>query len=447
MPSPDLFPAVAISAVGWGLALLLGWPAARAARLRRFLLDTPTSKTKGVFIGHVEVEGTAETQVPFTSFLAEKPCVHYRWSVGEHWSRVVTETYRDSKGNTRTRTRRESGVRTVASGGETQPFYLKDDTGYLLVRPDGARLETLTIFSQTVSMGHPLYHAKGPADSVAHSDHVRTFTEEAIPLHQPLFVAGTARERHDMVAAEIAESPDAPLYVISVRDERAVAGGYAWAYWLWAVFGALVAGASSFFAVTALLGASGGDPKKDGPWVVAATIGALALYAAYHFAIWAWMAFNSLQRLRQRVRAAAANIDVELKRRHDLFPRLVEVVKGARVHERATMELVATLRRQALASRDAGDVAAVSPAIVAIAEGYPDLRASDAFLELQRTISDTETRIALSREYHNGVVTSFNTRLAVVPDSLVARLAGMTPFALFEAKALEREAQRVGLAG
>ena len=442
MPGSEILPILAIPAIGWGVALLLGWPAARAARLRRFLLDTPTSKTKGVFIGHVEVKGTAETQVPFTSHLAERPCVHYTWSVGEHWSRLVTETYRDSKGNTRTRTRRESGVHIVASGGESQPFYLKDETGHLLVRPEGARLETLTVFRETVPRGHPLYYAKGPRGAVAHSDHLRTFTEEAIPLHHPLFVAGTARERHDMVAAEIAAARDAPIYVISVHGEESVGRGYAWAYWLWAVFGGVIAGASSFAIAHLLRQAYPAEPYL----AAAAVTGGILLYAAYHLAIWAWMAFNSLQRLRQRVRAAAANIDVELKRRHDLFPRLVETVKGARVHERATQELVATLRRQAVARREAGDVAAVSPAIAAIAEGYPDLGASAAFLELQKTISDTETRIALSREYHNGIVASFNARLLVVPDRLVARLAGMRPFALFEAKALERETPRVALA-
>jgi hypothetical protein len=442
MAGSELLPMLAIPAVGWGVALLVGWPAARAARLRRFLKDTPTSKTKGVFIGHVEVQGTAETQVPFTSYLAECPCVHYAWSVGEHWSRLVTETYRDSKGNTQTRTRRESGVAIVASGGETQPFYLQDDTGFLLVRPDGARIEALTTFSETVPCGHPLYYAKGPDGAVANSDHRRTFSETAIPLHQPVFVAGTARERHDVVAPEIAASRDAPIFVISVHGEDSIGRGYAWAYWLWTVFGAFVAAVSSFFATLALAGTR--DPE---PWMSLAGIAAgLGLYALYHLAIWAWMAFNSLQRLRQRVRAAAANIDVELKRRHDLFPRLVEVVKGVRGHERATLELVATLRAQAVARRESGDVAAVSPAVVAIAEAYPELRANTAFLELQRTLSDTETRIALSREYHNGIVAGFNARLLVVPDRLVARLAGMRPFAFFEAKSLEREAPRVALA-
>jgi hypothetical protein len=100
-----------------------------ANRRRRWIDDTPTSKTTGVFIGLVEVQGTAEAEQPLTSHLAGQPCVYYSWSAEESRPRTVTETYTDSQGRTQTRTRRESGWTTVAQGQQETAFYLKDDLG------------------------------------------------------------------------------------------------------------------------------------------------------------------------------------------------------------------------------------------------------------------------------------------------------------------------------
>jgi hypothetical protein len=107
--------------IGAFLGLLTLWGAFRAGRRRRLVENLPTSKTTGVFIGLVELKGTAEAANPLTSFLAEQPCTAYSWSVDEHWSRTVTETYTDGDGKTQTRTRHESGWTTVASGGEMLP--------------------------------------------------------------------------------------------------------------------------------------------------------------------------------------------------------------------------------------------------------------------------------------------------------------------------------------
>ena len=179
-------------------------------------------------IGMVEVKGTAEALRPLVSHLAEQPCVYYSWSVAEHWSRTVTETYRDSDGKTKTRTRHESGWTTVADGGEQSPFYLKDDVGMVQVQPEGAKIEPVTIFSESCGRGDPLYYAKGPAGAVAHSDHRRQFTETAIPIHTPLYVMGQAREaRKDIVAPEIAWDPDCPMFLISSRDEEQISLGFA----------------------------------------------------------------------------------------------------------------------------------------------------------------------------------------------------------------------------
>ena len=129
------------------LLALVGLICAFRSGRRRCLIDNlPTSKTSGVFIGFVELKGTAEVAEPLTSYLAEQRCVHYSWTIEEHWSRTVTETYTDSNGKTQTRTRHESGWTTVGSGGKTIPFYLQDDCGVILVRPSRAKIEPATLF-------------------------------------------------------------------------------------------------------------------------------------------------------------------------------------------------------------------------------------------------------------------------------------------------------------
>ena len=165
--------------LGWLLALLALWGAFRVGRRRRLVENLPTSKTTGVFIGLVELKGTAESANPLTSHLAEQPCVDYRWSVDEESSRTVTTTHTDSDGKSHTETHTESGWTTVASGGESIPFYLQDDCGVILIRPDGAKLEPATLFSETVGWGDPLYYAKGPAGAVSDSDHRRRFVSAA----------------------------------------------------------------------------------------------------------------------------------------------------------------------------------------------------------------------------------------------------------------------------
>src|SRR6266704_2251535 len=108
--------------LGGLLALLCLVVAYRSGKRLRLVENLPTSRTTGVFIGLVELKGTAESAEPLTSYLAAQPCVHYQYRVEEHWSRTVTETYTDSDGKTRTRTRHESGWSTVDDGGETIPF-------------------------------------------------------------------------------------------------------------------------------------------------------------------------------------------------------------------------------------------------------------------------------------------------------------------------------------
>jgi hypothetical protein len=161
------------------------------------------------------------------------------------------------------------------------------------------------------------------------------------------------------------------------------------------------------------------------------------------------MAFNSLVGLRNRVRTAWSLIDVQLKRRHDLIPRLVETVGALRTHEASTQTAVATLRNQLTATPPgvAGpDFSGCAPTLRAIAEAYPNLKSDTAFLRLQKELVETEQRIALARSYFNDIATFFNTRLEIVPDRWIAALGRMQPQALLAAADFERAAVQVKLA-
>ena len=419
--------------LGGVFAFLCVLASLRAGKRRRLVDNLPTSKTTGVFIGLVELKGAAESAQPLQSFLAGQPCVHYSWTVQEHWSRTVIETYTDGDGKTQTRTRYESGWATVANGGEMIPFYLQDDCGVVQVQPVGATIEPVTVFNETCGRGDPLYYDKGPVGSVPDSDHRRQFTETAIPVHQQLYVLGQARERTDVVAAEIAEDKSAPMFLISTRSEEQISSGFGWAFWGWGIFG-MVLCVAGFVGRDA---ASNLDPSARWPVYLLPVFGYLAACALG----WVWMVFNSLIDLRQRVRQGWAQVEVQLKRRFDLIPKLVETVKGLRDHENKLQTELAELRGQMTATPPgvAGpDYHACTQMLIAIKEGYPELTAQESFTRLQQNLIDTEQRIALARGYFNEIATFYNTRLEQVPDRFIAALGHLQPQPLMLADGFER---------
>ena len=403
--------------------------ALNAGRKRRLLDDTPVSKALGVFVGEVELEGVCVRRDPFTSYLAESPCVLYGWSVSEHWRRARQETYTDDKGRTRTRTVIDTGSDVVASGGETGGFYLQDETGYVWVDPEGADLETVKMFDRDVDRDDPLYYGKGPDGSVEGSTGERSFTEHGLPVGTSLFIRGRASERPDIVAAQIKHEAKADMFIITPRKEKDVSEGKATAYILWNLLGAVFA--AGFGAV--ITAARVRDPAPLGLFI------GLGLYLVALGGGWVWMVFNSIVGLRNRVRQAQSLIDVQLKRRADLIPPLVACVQGFRAHEASVQTLVAALRAQAAGGRPA----AVAPMLVAVAEQYPDLRAQASFDELRKNLVETEDRIALARAYYNNIATFYNTRLERVPDRYVAGILNMEPEALFQAEGFERQAQKL----
>ncbi|WP_285594627.1 LemA family protein [Kineosporia sp. NBRC 101731] len=162
---------------------------------------------------------------------------------------------------------------------------------------------------------------------------------------------------------------------------------------------------------------------------------------------WAVRAHNGLVRRRHQVEAASAQIDVHLKRRHDLIPDLIETVKGCAAHESGTLDAVVQARQQAVSANGAGagqraqaenELSARLSRLFAVAEAYPDLKASQNFGAQQSELADTEDKIAYARQLLNNAVQTYNTSLQTVPTNIVAGLGSFTPAEYFEARGEER---------
>ncbi len=167
--------------------------------------------------------------------------------------------------------------------------------------------------------------------------------------------------------------------------------------------------------------------------------------------LWAIVVFNRLVRLRNQVRTAWADIDVQLMRRHDLVPQLVAAVQAYAGHERATLAVVTDLRAQALQTRTPTALGAIESElgqaltrVIALQEAYPALHANDNFLQLQRDLVDIEQQLQYARRFYNGAVRDLNDAVQRVPDTLVARTTGLHAEGFFQAGDGARDAVRIG---
>jgi LemA protein len=166
---------------------------------------------------------------------------------------------------------------------------------------------------------------------------------------------------------------------------------------------------------------------------------------------WVGATFNSLVKLRNRAKEAFADIDVQLKRRHDLIPNLVETVKGYAAHEREVLEKVTEARTRAMGAKtikEKGEaenyLSETLKTLFAVAENYPDLKASANFLELQREIRDTEDKIQAARRFYNANVRDLNIKIESFPSNIIASIFRFKKMDLFEISAPEeRETPKV----
>lgn len=159
-----------------------------------------------------------------------------------------------------------------------------------------------------------------------------------------------------------------------------------------------------------------------------------------------WSLYNGLVTARLRVKEAWSQIDVQLKRRSDLIPNLVETVKGYAKHEKSIFENVTKARSALLSAQSPKDkadannqLAGALKSLFAVAENYPDLKASQNFLTLQRELEDAEDKIAYARQFYNTAVLEYNTKIKLFPNVLLAQSMGFTEEEFFEAKDEERQ--------
>jgi LemA protein len=172
--------------------------------------------------------------------------------------------------------------------------------------------------------------------------------------------------------------------------------------------------------------------------VFVVVVAALALYL--------WLTYNSLVVLRERIKEALSSIDVQLKRRADLIPNLVETVKGYEKHEKTVFENVTKARSALVSAKSLNEKAAADnmltgalKSLFAVAEAYPDLKASDNFKELQQELTDTENKVSYSRQFYNSNVLEYNQRIKQFPANMIAGRFNFNPEEFFEAEDVDKK--------
>jgi LemA protein len=178
-------------------------------------------------------------------------------------------------------------------------------------------------------------------------------------------------------------------------------------------------------------------------WIGYAVLAAIVLYAI--------MVYNGLVRLRARAAQAYADVDVQLKQRHDLIPNLIETVKGYAAHERDTLDAVVRARNESVAAKGPAQQASAEVALngtlgrlLALGEAYPDLKADENFRQLQTELSETEDKLAAARRFFNNAVSEYNAAIQSFPALLFSRPMGFSPREFFDLG--EGERQRLDVA-
>jgi len=403
------------------LACLFWWRS--VVLFKRTVEDVPTSKVKGVFFGLNEVKGSVMSDAPLQTYLTEKPSVWYEWSISEHWKK--TERYRDKDGNQKTRTK--SGWRKVDSGGSFQSFFLKDDTGELLIEPEGAKVDAPSTMSSSCSPTDPFYYEKGPDRAIANSTHRRRFSERSLTPNDELYILGPAKLRQEVAKPMIAQSKEAKYYFISTKSEtQIIRSKNVWAFII-IIFSFVAALVVPVVAISVETGVEPQEVMLENPgWIFVSGLIFFAVASLFYLTI----LYNGLIRVRNRLIHAMGLIEIQLKRRHDLIPSLLKCVKGIASYETEVQELVASHRSLGAneTSREPGEIAekinqgaGFVRGLFVLSENYPDLSADQNYDSFMRALLDTEDRIALARQFYNDSLLALQDRLLTFPDVLVAK--------------------------
>jgi LemA protein len=179
-------------------------------------------------------------------------------------------------------------------------------------------------------------------------------------------------------------------------------------------------------------------------------VGTIILIVVAVIVLWIIAVFNGLIRLKTRTDEAWSDIDVQLKRRHDLIPNLIEAVKGYAAHEKQLFEKVTEARSKAINAQGAEEkgkaenmLSGTLKSLFAVAEAYPELKANENFLQLQTELSDTENKIQASRRFYNGNVRDLNIKIETFPSRIIAGMLGFKKREFFEADESEKAVPEV----
>ena len=414
---------------------------------KRLMQNVPTSKVKGVFIGLNELKGAARVAAPLTSYLAEEKCIWFSYKIEEEWERSVTTN--DGDGNSKTETK--SGWTIIDQGEERQVFHLEDETGEIRVLPERAEFIGDRVLHDTVRRTESLYHDKGPRGDIADSTGRRRFVEHAIRADANIYMLGSARVREDLVEPEIAYDELDKLFLISSKSEESLTMRYALISFF-SFFGGMVA--MAFFPWGLAFALSGGDTGV--PFQPLYMILAIFFYGLVVCGLYLSLIYNGLVSVMQRVQRAWSLVEIQLQRRLDLIPRLVECTKAYMKHEvdvqAGTAERRASGTSLIPSAESVNEQAAATDAqtaslgkMIALAEGYPDLRADGLFQKLGAELVDTEDRISLSRHFFNDSVTAYNNRIQKLPDVIFAHAFKYQPAELYQIQDFERALVEVDL--
>jgi len=187
---------------------------------------------------------------------------------------------------------------------------------------------------------------------------------------------------------------------------------------------------------------NGGRNMNQTTWIILGAVGIIAFYF--------WSLYNSLVNLKTRIEEAWSEIDVQLKRRADLIPNLVETVKGYAKHEKTVFSQVTKARSALMGAKSLNAKAQASDVLTsalgklfAVAESYPQLKADETFVQLQKELSDTEDKVAYSRQYYNSVVNDYNVKIRTFPNTLFNELFGFSEKEFFGARDEEKKSVKV----
>ena len=422
-----------------------------ALKRKRLMQNVPTSKVKGVFIGLNELKGMSRIEAPLRSYLAEEECVWYSYVIKEQWRR--TETTTDSEGKTKTVTR--SGWTTIDSDERRKVFRLEDDTGEIRVLPDKAEFIGDRVVYETVNRFSDIYFDKGPPMEIADSTGRRSFSESMVRRDTDIYLLGSARVREDVAEPEIAHDPVDKVFLISSKDEATLTFRYSLINFFSFLGGLL---AIVCFPLALSFALTQGEIDIGITDLLFAILAAV-LYGLVISGLYFSLIYNGLVSVMNRVHRAWSLIEIQLQRRFDLIPRIVECAKGFMEHETelqaglAALRTAGTMGQQEIPSGDAvASQAAATNAqtatlgrFFALAEDYPEIKANTVFLKLNEELVDTEDRISLARQFFNDSVTAYNDRIQKLPDVAFAKVFKYQAAELYQIQDFQRAAVKINL--